>query len=81
LSETPGVHHSLNAKANLGKLNLASIGTGSAPHLAGELFKMTAGVGMIHVPYRSTSQSGALPAPSLLLWGQCESGTVWLLRG
>ena len=42
------------AKANPGKINMASAGTGTAPHLAGELFKMMAGVEMVHVPYRSS---------------------------
>ena len=40
------------AKANPGKVTMASFGTGSASHLAGELFKMMAGVNMVHVPYR-----------------------------
>ncbi len=40
------------AKANPGKINMASGGIGSTPHLAGELFKMMAGVDLIHVPYR-----------------------------
>jgi tripartite-type tricarboxylate transporter receptor subunit TctC len=42
----------LNGKANKGKLTLASPGTGSSPHLCGELFKHMAGLDMIHVPYR-----------------------------
>ncbi len=41
------------AKANPGKINMASAGNGSPPHVAGELFKMMAGVNMQHVPYRS----------------------------
>jgi len=41
------------AKANPGKINMASVGTGSTPHVTGELFKMIAGVNMVHVPYRS----------------------------
>jgi tripartite-type tricarboxylate transporter receptor subunit TctC len=41
------------AKANPGKINMASVGTGSTPHVTGELFKMMAGVNMVHVPYRS----------------------------
>ena len=45
------------AKANPGKINYGSAGTGSASHLAGELFKMMAGVDIVHVPYR-----GAAPA-------------------
>jgi tripartite-type tricarboxylate transporter receptor subunit TctC len=40
------------AKANPGKLNMASAGNGSAPHMAGELFKMMAGVNLVHIPYR-----------------------------
>ena len=42
-----------HAKANPGKVNMASAGIGSAGHLAGELFKMMAGVSLVHVPYRS----------------------------
>jgi tripartite-type tricarboxylate transporter receptor subunit TctC len=53
------------AKANPGKITMASAGTGSSGHLAGELFKMMAGVNMLHVPYR-----GAGPALSDLLGGQ-----------
>jgi tripartite-type tricarboxylate transporter receptor subunit TctC len=41
------------AKANPGKINLATAGAGTAPHLAGELFKMMTGVDIVHVPYRS----------------------------
>ena len=42
------------AKANPGKINLASNGTGNLPHLAGELFRMAAGINTQHVPYRGT---------------------------
>lgn len=45
------------AKANSGKLNMASAGIGSPPHLAGELFKMMAGIDMLHVPYRGAGQA------------------------
>ena len=55
------------AKANPGKVNMASAGTGSAPHMAGELFNVMAGVSMIHVPYR-----GQGPALSDLLGGQVQ---------
>src|SRR5262245_37472965 len=41
-----------HAKANPGKLNMASAGNGTTPHLAGELFKMMTGIEMVHVPYR-----------------------------
>jgi len=43
------------AKANPGKLNYASSGNGTPPHLAGELFKSTAGVDIVHVPYREAN--------------------------
>jgi tripartite-type tricarboxylate transporter receptor subunit TctC len=43
------------AKANPGKLNMSSPGSGSTPHVAGELFKMMTGVNMVHVPYRSVA--------------------------
>jgi tripartite-type tricarboxylate transporter receptor subunit TctC len=50
------------AKANPGKINFASAGNGSPQHVAGELFKMMAGVDIIHVPYRGE----ALALPDLL---------------
>jgi tripartite-type tricarboxylate transporter receptor subunit TctC len=43
------------AKANPGKMNMASGGIGSTPHVAGELFKMMAGVDLVHIPYRGNS--------------------------
>ncbi len=43
------------AKANPGKLTMASSGVGASPHLAGELFKSMTGVDMLHVPYRGSS--------------------------
>ena len=43
------------AKANPGKLSLASSGVGGTPHLAGELFKSMTGIEMVHVPYRGSS--------------------------
>ena len=55
------------AKANPGKINLASAGIGSAPHMAGELFNALAGVNMLHVPYR-----GQGPALSDLLGGHVQ---------
>jgi tripartite-type tricarboxylate transporter receptor subunit TctC len=47
------------AKANAGKINMASGGTGSPPHMAGELFKLTAGIDLLHVPYRGTGAAYA----------------------
>jgi tripartite-type tricarboxylate transporter receptor subunit TctC len=69
------------AKANPGKVNMASAGTGSAPHMAGELFNVMAGVKMLHVPYR-----GQGPALADLLGGQVQvlfattPGTVDYIR-
>jgi tripartite-type tricarboxylate transporter receptor subunit TctC len=55
------------AKANPGKINMASAGIGTAHHVAGELFKMMAGVDMVHVPYR-----GEGPALGDLIGGQVQ---------
>ncbi len=55
------------AKANPHKLNMASAGNGTAGHIAGELFKMMAGVDMVHLPYR-----GGGPAFNDLLGGQVQ---------
>jgi tripartite-type tricarboxylate transporter receptor subunit TctC len=55
------------AKANPGKINMASSGNGSTTHLSGELFKMMTGVNMQHVPYR-----GAPPALIDLIAGQVQ---------
>ena len=53
------------ARANPGKVNMASTGTGNLSHVAGELFKMMVGINMVHVPYR-----GAAPALNDLIGGQ-----------
>jgi tripartite-type tricarboxylate transporter receptor subunit TctC len=55
------------AKANPGKVNMASSGIGSVQHVAGELFKFMTGVDMVHVPYRGSS-----PALTDLLAGQVQ---------
>jgi tripartite-type tricarboxylate transporter receptor subunit TctC len=55
------------AKANPGNINMASAGNGSAPHMAGELFKMMAGVNLVHIPYR-----GQGPALTDLLGGDVQ---------
>jgi tripartite-type tricarboxylate transporter receptor subunit TctC len=55
------------AKANPGKINMASAGIGSASHMSGELFKMMTGVDMVHVPYR-----GAALALTDMLGGQVQ---------
>ena len=55
------------AKANPGKLNMASSGNGSTIHVSGELFKMMTGISMIHVPYR-----GGAPALTDMISGQVQ---------
>jgi tripartite-type tricarboxylate transporter receptor subunit TctC len=55
------------AKGNPGRINMASSGNGTVPHLAGELFKMMTGVDMVHVPYR-----GGTAALVDLLRGQVQ---------
>jgi tripartite-type tricarboxylate transporter receptor subunit TctC len=55
------------AKANPGKINMASAGNGSVQHVSGELFKMMTGVDMLHVPYR-----GGAPALTDLIGGQVQ---------
>src|ERR1700704_5041709 len=55
------------AKANPGKINMASSGNGSSGHIAGELFKLMTGVNMLHVPYRGTA-----PMLTDLLGGQVQ---------
>src|SRR6476646_2080248 len=58
-----------HAKANPGKVTMASFGTGSASHLAGELFKFMAGIDMVHIPYR-----GGAPMTTDLIGGQVQVG-------
>ena len=55
------------AKANPGKINMASGGAGTSVHMSGELFKMMTGINMVHVPYR-----GAAPAVMDLIAGQVQ---------
>jgi tripartite-type tricarboxylate transporter receptor subunit TctC len=55
------------AKANPGKINMASSGNGTSPHMAGELFKIMTGVAVAHVPYR-----GGAPALADLIGGQVD---------
>jgi tripartite-type tricarboxylate transporter receptor subunit TctC len=55
------------AKANAGRINMASAGIGSVNHIYGELFKLMAGVNMVHVPYRGTG-----PALTDLMGGQVQ---------
>ena len=56
------------ARANPGKINMASGGNGTSQHLSGELFKMMTGLDIVHVPYR-----GAAPALTDLIGGQVQA--------
>jgi tripartite-type tricarboxylate transporter receptor subunit TctC len=56
-----------HAKANPGKVNMASAGNGTSGHVTGELFKMMAAINMLHIPYR-----GGAPALTDLLGGQVQ---------
>jgi len=69
------------AKTNAGKVNMASAGNGSASHVSGELFKLMAGVNLLHVPYR-----GGAPVLTDLIGGQVHvtflptTGTIEYVR-
>jgi tripartite-type tricarboxylate transporter receptor subunit TctC len=70
------------AKANPGKINMASSGNGTVTHVAGELFNMMTGIKMVHVPYR-----GSTPALTDLVGGQVQvmfdnmPSSIGLIRG
>lgn len=71
------------AKAHPGKINYASFGNGSAPHINGELFKMKAGLDMVHVPYRGNPVADLLAghvqvliAPMPVVIGQVRAGKL-----
>ena len=64
------------AKANPGKISMASGGNGTPAHIAGELFKMMTGVNLVHVPYR-----GAAPALTDLIGGQVQVMFVAMASG
>jgi len=74
------------AKTNPGNINMASAGSGSGPHVAGELFKMMTGIDLVHVPYRGSYwpdllsgqvQVAFAPMPSSI--GYIQAGTLRLL--
>ena len=66
------------AKANAGKINMASAGTGTPPHMAGELFKLMAGIDLLHGPlpghWRCVCRSAWRPGTSCLLWAGLRDG-------
>ena len=70
------------AKANPGKINLASAGIGSLPHMAGEMFKMMAGIDLFHVPYRGAQVFPALLAGEVQVYfGPLLSSIAYIRAG
>ena len=71
------------AKANPGKLNMASPGNGSTPHVTGELFKMMTGINMVHVPYRSVAAgiTDMLSGQVQVIFGTTASTIAYIRAG
>jgi tripartite-type tricarboxylate transporter receptor subunit TctC len=70
------------AKANPGKINLASAGAGGLPHVAGEMFKVMAGVDLFHVPYRGAQVFPALLAGEVQIYfGPLVSSIEYIRAG
>ena len=71
------------AKANPGKINMASAGIGTAPHVAGELFKIMAGVDMVHVPYRGEGAAitNLIGGQVQVIFGTLPSGLPLISEG
>jgi tripartite-type tricarboxylate transporter receptor subunit TctC len=69
------------AKSNPGKLNMASGGIGSTPHVAGELFKMAAGVNLVHVPYRISNMPDLLAGQVQVLFAPVPTVIGYIRAG
>jgi tripartite-type tricarboxylate transporter receptor subunit TctC len=71
------------AKANPGKINMASVGVGSTPHINGELFKVMTGTNMVHVPYRSAAavMTDLLSGQVQLYFGTTASSLEYVRTG
>ncbi len=69
------------AIANPGKLNMASPGNGTAPHIFGELFKMMAGVDLVHVPYRGDYMSDLLGGRVQVAFNPVSSAIEFIRAG
>src|SRR5262249_14327398 len=70
-------------KANPGKINMASPGIGSPPHVDGELFKMVTGTNMVHVPYRGAAEvmTGLFSGQVQLYFGTTASSLEYVRAG
>ena len=69
------------AKANPGKINMASAGSGSGPHVVGELFKMMTGVDLVHVPYRGSYWPDLLSGQVQVAFAPMPSSTGYIQAG
>ena len=71
------------AKTNPGKISMASAGNGSSPHMAGELFKMMAGIDMVHVPYRggASALTDLLGGQVQMMFGSMAASTEYIRSG
>lgn len=71
------------AKANPGKLNFASPGVGSQPHLAGEMFKIATGTDMQHIPYKGTSEGvmATMTGQITMMFAQISAVTSFIESG
>ena len=69
------------AKANSGKINMASSGSGSVSHVFGELFKMMTGVNLVHVPYRGGYVPDLLSGQVQLVFGTISSCIQYVMGG
>jgi tripartite-type tricarboxylate transporter receptor subunit TctC len=69
------------AKAHPGKINMSSAGYGSAPHMFGELFKMMAGIDLVHIPYRDSYWPDLLAGQTQILFAPVISATGYVQSG
>jgi tripartite-type tricarboxylate transporter receptor subunit TctC len=69
------------ARANPGKINMASTGTGSPTHVFGELFRMRAGIELLHVPYRSSFMTDLLGGQVQLVFGPISQSINYIRSG
>ena len=69
------------AKTNPGKINMASAGTGTGPHVVGELFKMMTGIDLVHVPYRGSYWPDPTSGQVQVAFAPMPSSTVYIQAG
>jgi tripartite-type tricarboxylate transporter receptor subunit TctC len=69
------------AKANPGRINMASVGTGNTTHVSGELFKMMTGVDMVHVPYRDLPYSDLIAGRVQVYFSPIPSSIEYIRAG